>query len=272
MILTCPNCEKSFSLPAQALAPEGKRVKCSACDSQWFQMPDADELIAELEESVAQDGVLEAEAEVEAARPVEDIPEAVKPRAEGTVKAKTPSKEKKPMGVKAVVALAAGIVVLAVMPIFVFKGALMAAWPKSIGFYSAVGVVDGAAHEGLIFDQIRAEREGEKVIITGQVINLTAKDAVLPMIAIALEGAEHEVLAKWYVDAPQASLEAEGVLPFQSEYVFADGGDVAAKDVKDIVVRFSLVKADDAVKAAKSSPESHHQKEDHHSSDGHGSH
>ena len=79
MILTCPKCETRFALPAQALAPAGKNVKCSNCGNTWFQEPDTDELIEDLENVPSEDleevfeDIVENLAEEEAAAEAEDI-------------------------------------------------------------------------------------------------------------------------------------------------------------------------------------------------------
>ncbi len=44
MILTCPQCDVRFLLPAIKLAPNGAKVRCSACSEVWFEMPNEDEL------------------------------------------------------------------------------------------------------------------------------------------------------------------------------------------------------------------------------------
>ena len=43
MIIKCPECETSFLVPQQSLSPNGRRVKCSACHTQWFQKFEKDE-------------------------------------------------------------------------------------------------------------------------------------------------------------------------------------------------------------------------------------
>jgi predicted Zn finger-like uncharacterized protein len=66
MILQCPQCESRFVLPAKALLPDGRKVKCSSCANVWHQAPDLEEL-----KSLAE-------------APASDIPAAVKPIPEGS--------------------------------------------------------------------------------------------------------------------------------------------------------------------------------------------
>ncbi|MFC3230027.1 zinc-ribbon domain-containing protein, partial [Marinibaculum pumilum] len=41
MIVACPNCQTQFSVPATALRPDGRQVRCSRCHYSWFQEPEA---------------------------------------------------------------------------------------------------------------------------------------------------------------------------------------------------------------------------------------
>jgi predicted Zn finger-like uncharacterized protein len=39
MILGCPECNTRFAIDAQALRPDGRRVKCGKCEHVWFEEP-----------------------------------------------------------------------------------------------------------------------------------------------------------------------------------------------------------------------------------------
>ena len=43
MILACPSCDARFSVPDEALLPDGRTVRCSSCAHQWFAESAADE-------------------------------------------------------------------------------------------------------------------------------------------------------------------------------------------------------------------------------------
>ena len=37
MILSCPSCEKTYRVPAAALPPGGREVRCSVCQTVWWE-------------------------------------------------------------------------------------------------------------------------------------------------------------------------------------------------------------------------------------------
>lgn len=39
MLISCPECETSFTVPANALGEKGRKVKCSKCSHVWHQNP-----------------------------------------------------------------------------------------------------------------------------------------------------------------------------------------------------------------------------------------
>ncbi len=39
MLISCPNCNTNFAVPARAIGAMGKKVKCSKCGHNWFQEP-----------------------------------------------------------------------------------------------------------------------------------------------------------------------------------------------------------------------------------------
>jgi predicted Zn finger-like uncharacterized protein len=37
MLLTCPNCGATYDVPETAIGPEGRKIRCRACDTRWFE-------------------------------------------------------------------------------------------------------------------------------------------------------------------------------------------------------------------------------------------
>jgi len=211
MILTCPKCASRFNLSAEILAPEGKRVKCSNCGETWFQLPDPDELIADIEMRDAED-----------IPPLEDIPDAVKPIPEGSsvpaLSDGEPEQTKEPDDIKIIILSALLIFLLLAMPLVAFKSKIMNAWPESIAFYSVLGMAGDLPGEGVVFDQMQAKLNGDMFVLTGQVINLTSQDSALPLIEVALKDPDGNAVSHHYIRMPKETLAAEETLPIKAEY------------------------------------------------------
>lgn len=205
MILTCPNCASRFLLPAQALAPSGRRVKCSSCSSKWFQLPDPDEMLADMEAKIR------------------DIPEAVKP--ERPPAAIHPPAEKRRRIAKVIKIPylsygAAALVFLAILTAFVvLKPVIMRIWPPAAVLYEMMGLPVEIPGEGVTFDKVSAKVVDEKtILIEGQIINLTLKKQKLPAIEAVLEEGSGDPLAQWIFAPPAPAAGPEAILPFKARY------------------------------------------------------
>ncbi|HWF00863.1 MAG TPA: zinc-ribbon domain-containing protein [Caulobacteraceae bacterium] len=66
MILTCPRCATRYEVDETDIRPEGRLVRCSACDQQWRAFSDGRESVVE-------------EAAAPAARPTEAVPASAAP-------------------------------------------------------------------------------------------------------------------------------------------------------------------------------------------------
>lgn len=224
MILTCPQCATRYLLPVQALAPEGHRVKCSACKEIWFQLPDFDELVQE-----AGDGEYT------------EIPDSVKPIPEGSnlpaVHEEEPeSKKPLPLGLM-------GYLTAAMIGIAVFGGlvqmreSIVEKWPASYGLYQFFGMHMAIPGEGLSFDAVRAnatfENDGEKFSIEGHIINSGKEERAVPMIMADLRNPQGEVIERWMIRPPVSTIAPEENVSFNTEYR------TSRKDAHDIKLKFA---------------------------------
>jgi predicted Zn finger-like uncharacterized protein len=39
MQLSCPNCGATYEVPESAIGPNGRKIRCRACDTSWFEPP-----------------------------------------------------------------------------------------------------------------------------------------------------------------------------------------------------------------------------------------
>ncbi len=217
MILTCPNCSKRFLLSAQALAPEGRKVKCSSCTEEWFQLPDPDELIEDIEKQM------------------EDIPESVKPIPErSSVPVLQKDKPEKGKGAPMAFAAASVVFILILAGLIFVKDTVTKAWPPSAAIYQMIGMKITVPGEGLVFDRTQVSVVGGKVLIEGLIINLTQQTHAIPMIEASLKDEFGNVKALWNIEPPQHELEPESTLPFMAQY------EGAIADVESLHLRFVL--------------------------------
>lgn len=241
MILTCPQCAARFSLEAELLAPNGRKVRCAACKHVWHQLPDPAELrgdlsddaddeiashMAELEEQVAA-----ASSAPSSAKPrfdMEDIPKALRPENETSQreaeKSAKDSHKKKALQ-RRIISGAAGALAVLIPAGALFlslQSGIVHTWPASYVLYKTFGIAQPVAGEGLVFDKMKADArknlKGEPVLhVEGQVINLKSYPVSVPMIEATLKGEAGEVLDHWLIAPPEDSIDAEKSMPFSAE-------------------------------------------------------
>jgi hypothetical protein len=212
-------------ISAQALAPEGRKVKCSKCAEVWHQIPDPDELIENLEKSI------------------EEIPESVKPIPEGSsVPAVREDDEQdtakdKISGTTKAISLAASafVFILIYILLMLVKTPLTQSWPASITLYKTLGMSVQTPGQGVEFDRIYAEisKDGH-ITVEGFVLNLTSNKQTIPTIEASLKDTNGEDLAVWQIPAPQATIDAEDSIAFDAAYK------EKVKGAESLKLRFTL--------------------------------
>jgi predicted Zn finger-like uncharacterized protein len=207
MILTCPNCASRFLISAEALAPSGRRVKCSACGTQWFQAPDSD--------------AADDETQSPPARLIdEDIPHSVKPHP--SEESPLPHEELSASALRKNIAgygAAFGVFCAVFGVLLLAKPLLVASWPASASLYERLGFAVALPGEGLVFDRLKAVADaGGALHVEGLIINLTRKTQAVPLIEVSLRTIKGEILKQWYIQPPQAEIAGEQNVPFKAQY------------------------------------------------------
>jgi predicted Zn finger-like uncharacterized protein len=217
MILTCPQCATRYLLPAHMLAPEGRRVKCSSCAEVWFQLPDSEE--------VASSG-----------RPYDDIPEGVRPIPDGSNLPTISEEDTSGAGGRPRAigyATAAAIFALVFAGLLSFQPAIVKKAPFTKPFYAMLGHQAPLIGAGLTFEGIQAQAEpdsaGEKISITGKIVNATANEEQLPMIEAQMRNEAGDVMERWIIRPPAPNVAAQGNVEFSTSYLSATPG--AAFDI-----------------------------------------
>lgn len=178
MLISCPACEVSFSVPAGAIGEDGRKVKCSKCSHVWHQEPvdfDRQKLNDLLETSEAQS----ANSKVAEKADVSDIKGEVKP---------SPSAEKVDDQISSV---KRGAEEVNNLPVKVSKK-LVYSLAASFSFFALLFVgflyanksLAAADYNGLRFASYSFEKEviGNKydLFFRGAIINVTDKEIKIP--------------------------------------------------------------------------------------------
>ncbi|MFN3229397.1 MAG: zinc-ribbon domain-containing protein [Asticcacaulis sp.] len=183
MILTCPECATSYSIPDGAIAPEGRKVRCAACKTSWLAMPEP-ALELDLAEAVAEPDV----------QPVKDMPKAAKPEPKGREIPKLyremieAQKRLKGLATQGLVwgGLVAGFA-LVLTAAYVFRIEAVRLMPSVAGAYAAVGLPVNAVGLEIIRTSGRPILSKGRFAaeITATVRNITDKAITVPPVHAA---------------------------------------------------------------------------------------
>jgi len=257
MRVTCPKCDAKFKVPDKALGTSGRKLRCGKCSHQWFQAPPtAEEKAAEAarekakrtkakapepapepqasrapEEVPVEDPPPEPEDEVESdADPVEDDL-ADDPPPLGDVSRFRPRsssmRKRQPIGLYLLLAN------LVLIPAILLLGrdSLVAAWPASSLLYDTVGLHVPVPGEGLVLQNVYAQRRREGsidvLVVAGEIRNPSQEIRSLPALQGAILNEAGNEVQHWLFTA-EAQLITQGeTVPFTSE--FAAPGPGAAR-------------------------------------------
>lgn len=196
MILGCPECDTRFAIDAQALRPDGRRVKCGKCDHVWFEEPPSPSAAEPLT-------VTPLEPEEQSPDPTPNLP------------AITAADQSRTAG-------AAWILVSLLLAVIVGlawfgRESIARAWPTSEIIYASIGIeAFPPPGDGLSVD-MEVKRVDEKLELVGEVLNTTDKVRPLPPIYAVLQDANGKQLRQWEVDVDIEVLGPGEKVPFSTE-------------------------------------------------------
>ena len=209
MIIDCPECGVQFRLDAQLLEPRGRRLRCSGCQSVWFQDRPQDTA------SPAQG----ARSEGQQAAPYPEPP------LDGfDARRRTPRTTPLPKPVRKT--RGGGLFAMLVL-VLVVGGTGAGLWygrkdivtfePRAMILYDLVGMTVFPVGEGLDLVDMKTERgrgeAGESlVVISGQIENVTPKAIVIPRLQASLLDADGQALTR-----KTLKLEQEALAPGQKQ-------------------------------------------------------
>jgi predicted Zn finger-like uncharacterized protein len=220
MIITCPQCSSRYLLSAYALAPEGRKVKCSGCGEVWHQNPDHDELRPapsekpeSFKESLGHLGHTELE--------FRDIPESVKPLRDLPPLSSAPKKGNPRLSpiqsgyatALAVFCLLSGLMVMQ-------RQAIVDRWLPSAALFDAAGLSFTVPGEGLMFDVVSVTTEkkdnAEIFNIEGRILNITPRSLNVPYLYADIRDADGELISQINIPLEQKTIDTGQSLDFST--------------------------------------------------------
>ncbi|NNE86237.1 MAG: hypothetical protein HKN28_19915 [Alphaproteobacteria bacterium] len=203
MILGCPECNTRFAIDAQALRPDGRRVKCGKCEHVWFEEPPSPSAAEPI-------SVTPLEPEEQSSIPTPNLP------------ALTRADQKRTAGAAWVLVVFLLVVVGALA--WFGRESIARAWPMVETIYAAVGI-NAFPQPGDGFSiEFGMKRVGETMLqISGEVINSSNESLITPPIyaifegAPEVEGAKGEILESWQIPVDAKVLGPGEKVPFFAE-------------------------------------------------------
>lgn len=238
MILTCEKCHTRYLLPTHLLGEDGRRVRCTICSHEWFQIPEDDEDSLEpLETDDERPSFAETLSQVEFSDSVnEPLPDD-----RMLASALIPPEKKKRFRLQPGMGkglAAAGLVGFMIFALLIIgRGPVMKAWPGSLALYQAIGIEDPIPGDGLVFEDMKAttsyNAQGVEILrLTGSIRNLRDYPVRVPGLRFALRRADNSDVETWSYPSPKADIAANSTIPLSAEYP------QIAADVKLLNVRF----------------------------------
>jgi predicted Zn finger-like uncharacterized protein len=182
MILTCPECATSYSVPDEALGAKGRRVRCQSCGHQWMATPDEPLVLSpDPAPAPAADPEPAPVPESLAATPAPELPKAFRARAEQQRRIRRAATH------GAMWAGLASVFVAILGAAWLFRVDVVEVFPRAAAAYAAVGAPVNPV--GLDFEALSARpslRDPSKVLVSGALRNVRDREVTAPPVRVAL--------------------------------------------------------------------------------------
>ncbi len=230
MLITCPHCGTDHEVPADFMAPAGRKVRCRGCREIWLASvtvpesePDATPLPGDAAET-AQGEVLPPEAP--AAPPAQDAtenapqdvspPRAPRRRTRNTGNARKASvTSTRPRVMRA--GLVATAVLVAITLLIALRAPIVRAAPQTARLYAALSMpvnlrgLDLSAFTSHLY----TENGARLLVVEGAITNVTRQPRPVPALRFAVRDAKGAELYVWSAKPDKAELAAGETLSFR---------------------------------------------------------
>ena len=213
--IQCPSCDAVYDLPADAMGPDGRKVRCAACKTLWLARIDAPAPTPE----VAILPQVES-APLQQAKPWYD-------RVGSAERAR-----RRPTGQRVAIALA---LVVGLGGAIVLRKPIVAAVPETGVAYAALGLPVNLRGLDLRAVQSSVTSEGgtEMLVVEGEIVNLTTGKKALPRLHFSVRDPRGLTLYTWTAQADARDLMPGQSLPFRRRLASPPG------EGQSVLVRFA---------------------------------
>ena len=207
MIITCPECETRYGVDAAAIGASGRTVRCSRCSHSWVErQPD----------NLPPPQDMPPPSRLDAGR---------RSRPSGTNLPALPREKKSKAPVilwSFVIFMLVGIIAAAVVK----RGMIMDRVPASTGIFDMFGLIPPPGVGLAIQNQLSKaiQKGGKQVVrIEGDIVNVSGKVAVVPIMLGIIRDKTGKVLKRWRFKPPLPKLLNKERIGFATEVLPPEG-------------------------------------------------
>jgi predicted Zn finger-like uncharacterized protein len=222
MILTCEQCHTRYLLPTHLLGGDGRRVRCTICSHEWFQIPEDDQDVVVMPPDDEDGGSFaDVLSQMDNDSGKEDYSTPI--LASDVIPAEKKKFFRKQPGWGTGLMGAVFIAVLIMTALLMLRGPLMKAWPDSIALYNMVGLTGPIPGDGLLFEELKAttsyNAKGEEILrVVGNVRNVRTYAVRVPALRFALRDESGVEVRTWTTESPGQDMAPESVIPLDITY------------------------------------------------------
>jgi predicted Zn finger-like uncharacterized protein len=213
MVIVCPSCASEYIIDPARLGGDGRTVRCANCRTTWFvtaeEQPDGDTTLADLPSQPGWDNADQVGAGPERLPGyAADAQKGTKARARRERAFSFAGLASSPAARRAAVAVVT--IGCFALPFLVVgsRARVVEALPATAKLYAGVGLpvnLRGLEFRGMKSELVAAGAD-IVLVVEGEVVNITGRDATVPPIEISVRGADGQMLYSWTNEAPQAVL------------------------------------------------------------------
>lgn len=211
MIISCPTCGTRYTVGANSVPPEGRKVRCAKCGNTWQQFPIAE--IPDTPTAIFDD--FEAPTEIRPVRP---------PPSSRTDRLKTDAPPPRARGKKRTIGWALfGIATAAILGGLVWgRGFVAVLWPPSLLLYQTIGLAIEPPGAGLQLPPPHAELktgEGASILLLdGQITNPSDRERRVPKLRVIPRGGDGAPLESWSIEPSHKALLPGEIATYHDEH------------------------------------------------------